>query len=197
MLLSAGISGKGYYTAGAAFLHGGNMKHFLGQAGRLLLWQLISEILCLILAFSFAILDASFPLRIAGIVCCVTAHLLLTGNAAAKCADADLRLLRTSGIRRRILHPVLLGICTILPAYLLCGMLLAQRGSILMQNVYLLLNAPFSGINRLLFGAYEPFSAVPRSRQIMSSLLPLLTFPAVVLPYRLRYVRGTARTSRT
>ena len=60
-------------------------------------WLLLSEILCLILGVSIAILRNPVIVRGAGILFGAAAHILLIGNAAQKTADEDAAFYRTSG----------------------------------------------------------------------------------------------------
>lgn len=176
------------------------MKQFRQHCTQLMLRLLLSEILCLILAFSFALLGSALPLRIAGILCGITAHVLLTGSAAQKAAADDLKLYRQTGFRQPVGKPVLLAIISVIPAYLLYLLLWLLQNSIPFQNAFLLLNAPFIGIDRLLFSDCEPFAAVPRLRQILTGIPPLLTAAAVLAGYLPKYSREiaahNARTSR-
>ena len=159
------------------------MKQFRNHLVRLLLRLLLSEMLCLILAFSFALFGSARLLQSAGMLCGITAHVLLVGSAAQKAADDDLRLYRQTGTRTDVGKPLLLAVCGMLPAFLLYLLLCILRDSVLMQNLFLLLNAPFIGIYKLLFAGREPFSAVPLLQRLLTALPPLLTGIAVLAGY--------------
>ena len=168
------------------------MKQYGKHLARLLLWLLLSEIFCLVLAFSFALLGGSVLLRLAGMLCEITAHVLLMYNTAQKTAEDDLRRYRQTGAAMPRRKPLLLAVCGMLPAWLLCLLLTLFRDSVMMQNMFLLLNAPFIGLYQLLFDGHEPFSAVPPMRRLLTALPPLLTGAALLAGYLPHYRRGVA-----
>lgn len=161
--------------------------HFRKHLGSCLLRQLLSEILCLVLAFSFALLGHAMPLQLLQTVCCLTAHILLTADGAAKISADDRRTERLSGQTIPPGKPLLLSLSAVLPAFLLYLLLHIFRSSVLMQNLFLLLNAPFIGIYRLLFNGAEPFSAVSKTAQLLTALPPLLTAAAFLTGYYRRF----------
>ncbi|MBP0968402.1 MAG: hypothetical protein J5722_12265 [Oscillospiraceae bacterium] len=168
------------------------MKQFGEHLVRLLLWLLLSEVFCLVLAFSFALLGGALPLRIAGMLCGITAHVLLMYSTAKRTAEDDLRTYRQTGNAMPRRKPLLFAVCGMLPAFLLYLLLMLRRDSVLMQNLFLLLNAPMIGLYRLLFGGHEPFSAVPLLQRLLTAFPPLLTGIALLAGYLPHYRRGIA-----
>ncbi|MCR4761500.1 MAG: hypothetical protein K5705_14750 [Oscillospiraceae bacterium] len=160
--------------------------HFRKHLGCCLLRQLLSEILCLVLSFSFALLGHAKPLQLLQTVCCLTAQILLTADGAATISADSRRTERLTGKTFPAVRPLLLSLAAVLPAYLLYLLLLIFRSSVLMQNLFLLLNAPFIGIYRLLFNGAEPFSAVSKTAQLLTALPPLLTAVSFLAGYYLR-----------
>lgn len=168
------------------------MKHFGKHLMSSLLWLIASEILCLILAFSLAILPDHPVIRVIGLLFGITAHVLLIGNCAQKAAADDLILYRTSKYRTQILKPLLIAILLTLPSYLTYFLLSANPESILMMNLFSLLNAPFIRIYKLLRGDAETFSALSAKSKIIMVLPPVLTAAAYYISYHLRYHSGIA-----
>lgn len=150
-------------------------------------WLLISEILCLILAFSFAILRAEW-IRWLSLICGAAAHILLMFSAAGKCAHEDIAAYRADKARVSAAKPVLLGIGTAIPLWILWAMLKIMQDSSAALNFFLLLNAPYIQFHRLMLNGAEPFSAVSTGRQIIMALPPICTALAVYCGYRLRYL---------
>ena len=85
------------------------MKHFGNHLLKSLLWLIASEILCLILAFSLAILPDHPVIRVISLIFGLTAHVLLIANCAQKTAAEDLILYRTEKYQTRILKPLLIA----------------------------------------------------------------------------------------
>lgn len=168
------------------------MKHFGKHLLKSLLWLIASEILCLILAFSLAILPDHPVMRVIDLLFGITAHILLIANCAQKAASEDLILYRTSKYRTLILKPLLIAILLTLPSYLSYLLLSANPESILMTNLFSLLNAPFIRIYQLLRGDAETFSAVSSKSKIIMALPPVLTAAAYYISYHLRYHSGIA-----
>ena len=73
---------------------------------RLLLWLLLSELFCLVLAFSFALLGGSLLLHAASIFCGIAVHILLIGSTARKTAEDDLRTNRQTGTALSVKKPL-------------------------------------------------------------------------------------------
>lgn len=155
-------------------------------------WLLISEILCLILGISIAILRNPVIVRGAGLLFGITAHILLIGNAAGKAADDDAKLYRAAGVRTSLMKPLLIAFCAMLPACVTYLLLRLLPESTLMLNLFPLLNAPFIQLHRILTGGAEPFSAIAPLRGLLMAFPPLLTAAAWFIAYRLRYLRSCA-----
>ena len=101
------------------------MRHFGKHLSICIGWLLISELLCLILAFSFAILRAEW-IRWLSLVCGIAAHVLLMGSCAGKCAHEDIAAYRADGTIISVMKPLLLGLCTTAPLWMLWGFLKMQ-----------------------------------------------------------------------
>ena len=170
------------------------MEHFGKHLVRCAAWLLLSEILCLVLAFSAAILGQKLPAQVIGLICGVSAHILLTGSCAQKCAQEDAVLYRTAGTRISPLKIILISVCAVVPAEVTYLLLCANRESILMLNLFPLLNASFLQIYRLLIRNTEPFSAIPAARRFSMALPPLITGAAWFTGYYLRYLPLLAKT---
>ena len=94
------------------------MRNFGKHLGTCLLWLLLSEILCLILAFSFAILTAKW-IRWLSLICGIAAHLLLMASVSGKLAHEDIADYRTDHSAVSPIKPLLLGVCTAVPLWIL------------------------------------------------------------------------------
>lgn len=158
-----------------------------------MIWQLLSEILCLILAFSVALLRNPVIVRGMGLLFGITAHILLTANCAQNAAAEDAVLYRTDGIRMNSAKPLLLALCAMLPSVLTFLMLWINRESVLMLNLFPLMNAAFIQYYRILIDNIEPFSAVPGSRQFLTALPPLITAVSYFIGFQLRYIPELAK----
>ena len=156
------------------------------HCGRVLLWLLLSEILCLILAFSFAILRAEW-VRWLSLICGAAAHVLLMASCGKQIAHADVAAYRSEGVKVSRVKPVLLGICAAVPLWVLWVLLKLNDQSSAFLNIYLLLNAPYIQFHRLMLDGAEPFSAVTTGRQMLMALPPVLTAIAVYVGYQLQY----------
>ncbi len=167
------------------------MKQFCKHYFHCLLWLLLSEILGLVLAFSFAIINTKWSPYVS-LVCGILTHVLLMGSAAQTLAKRDAAQYRINGKRRPAGMPPLLGLATALPFWLLYLLLQMQADSSLMLNVFLLLNAPYLQIHRLLLDGVEPFSAVNSTRQLLMALPPILTALSVWIGYELHYIPAVA-----
>lgn len=170
------------------------MRNFGKHFAQSIVWLLLSEILCLILAFSVAILRNPVIVRGMGLLFGITAHILLTASCAQKAAAEDAVLYRTEGIRMQRKKPLLLAFCTMLPAYLTYLLLRLNADSVLMLNLFPLLNAPFIQLYRILIDNTEPFSAIPAARQMMMALPPLVTAASYFTGYQLKYLPELAKT---
>jgi|GEM_PF-2995545 len=163
------------------------MLHFGKHYLRCLAWLVVSEILCLILAFSFAILSAEW-IRWLSLACGVLAHALLMADCASKSALEDISAYRTTRINTSPLKPILLGIETAIPVFLLWVILKCNQSSSLMLNVFLLLNAPYIQLHRLILNGADPFSALSQTRQILMALPSAATGIFVWAGYHFRYL---------
>jgi len=170
------------------------MRNFCKHLTQSMVWLLLSEILCLILGVSVAILHNPVIVRGMGLLFGVTAHILLTASCAQKAAAEDAVLYRTEGIRMNAKKPLLLAFCTMLPAYLTYLLLRLNADSVLMLNLFPLMNAPFIQLYRILIDNTEPFSAIPASRQIMMALPPLMTAASYFIGYQFKYLPALAKT---
>lgn len=168
------------------------MKTFWKSCGLCLSAVLISELLCLILAFSFAIIRNSGWLQIVSLICGVLAHILLMGSAAQKAAQADALLYRREGIRIHTVQPVLTALVGILPFSVIYLLLCMKPQSIVMLNLFPLLQSPFIQIHRLLIAGTEPFAAIPSGRKIIMALPPLITGISWLIGYQMHYIRAAA-----
>ena len=86
------------------------------------------------------------------------------------------------------MKPLLLGLCTAAPLWMLWCFLKMQENSSAVLNLFLLLNAPFIQYHRLILDGAEPFSALSAGRQLLTALPPLVTAAAVCFGYQLRYL---------
>ena len=168
------------------------MKYFGKHLLSGLLWLIASEILCLILAFSLAILPDHPLIRVIGLLFGITAHVLLIANCAQKAAAEDLILYRISKYRTNILKQLLIAILLTFPSYFTYSLLAANPESVLMMNLFPLLNAPFIRIYQLLRGEAETFSALSAKSKIIMALPPVLTAAAYDFSYHLHYHSGIA-----
>lgn len=170
------------------------MNRFWKHLGLCAVWLLLSEILSLILAVSMAILRQNIVIRALALLCGVLAHILLTGSCAQKAAKEDAAAYR--GGETRISPMKILGIslCAMIPSYVTYLLLLANRESILMLNLFPLLNAPFLQFYRLMIADTEPFLAVAAGRKICMALPPLVTAAAWFAGYYLTYIPALAKS---
>ena len=169
------------------------MKHFGKHLVQCMVRLLLSEILCLVLAVSTAILGDKLPVQAVGLLCGVLAHSLLIGSCAQKCAAEDAVLYRTERIRISPWKVILTAVCAMIPAAVTYLLLCANPESILMLNLFPLLNAPFLQFYRMMIRNTEPFSAIAAGRRICMALPPLVTALSWVIGYWFRYIPETAR----
>lgn len=166
-----------------------------------LLWLLGSEILCLILAFSLAILPDHPAVRIIGLIFGITAHILMIGSCAQRAAAEDVVMYRASKVRTRISKILLIAVILMLPSCITYLVLSANADSVLILNLFPLFNAPFIRIYQFLTGGREPFSAVPSAVRVFMALPPLITGAAYTVGYYSRYLPAVAaldaRSNRT
>ena len=168
------------------------MKNFGKHLLQGILWLTASEVLCLILAVSLAILPDHPAVRMIALCFGISAHMLLMGSCAQRAAAEDLILYRSEAYRIRILKPILVAVILTLPSYVTYILLTVNAESILIINLFPLLNAPFIRIYKYLIGGTEPFRAVPVNRRAAMAFPPLLTALAYFGGYVLRYYPSRA-----
>lgn len=177
------------------------MNQFWKHLGKCMIWLLLSEILCLVLAISLAILRQNLLIRVIGLICCTAAHILLIGSCAQKTADEDAADYRSGGARISPKKVLLIAICAAIPAEITYLLLLIHPESILMLNLFPLLNAPFLQIHRLLIDNTEPFSAIAAGRKVCMAIPPVITSVSWFAGYYLRYIpvlaKADANSNRT
>ena len=149
-------------------------------------WLSASELLCLVLAFSFAILQQSWA-RWASLFCCLLAHILIMGNCSAEIAHENIALSHSEKQKASPCFAFQLALLAALPRFLLYGLLWLFSDSVLMLNLYLLLNAPYIQILRFLLNGAEPFSAVRDVSRFCMGLLPFITSISVFAGYSHHY----------
>ena len=168
------------------------MKTFWKSCGLCLSAVLISEILCLILAFSFAIIRSEW-IRWISLICGVLAHILLMVSAAQKAAKADAVRYRRENIRISAVQPLLTALVGMLPFAAVYLLLCLNPQSIVMLNLFPLLQSPFIQIHRLLIAGTEPFAAIPSARRILMALPPLMTGISWLAAYQMYYIRAVVQ----
>ena len=168
------------------------MNTFWKHTVSCLLRLLLSEILCFVLAFSFAILSAPW-MRPVSLVCGVTAHCLLMWSCAQQLARKDIAAYRVSGKGTGLVTPVLLGLLSMLPQMLVYLLLCLNAQSTLMLNLFPLMQSPYIQIHRLLIGGAECFAEISSAGRILMALPPLLTFVSVFIGYALEYAKASAK----
>ena len=164
------------------------MNRFLQHTFRGLLWLTASECLCLNLAFSFAILGNNPMFRLLGLLSGLLAHCLLIGSGAKKAAESDIALYRSTKARTNPVQPMMISVCLVIPACLTYILLLANPQSILMMNLFPLLNAPFIRIYQYLTGGIETFAAVGNVRRVLMAVPPLITAVSYLTGYYVKYL---------
>lgn len=177
------------------------MIHFWKHLLHGFLWLTASEFLCLILAVSLAILHDHPFIRVIALLFGIAAHILLIGSCAQKAAGEDAAAYRTAGIRTKPYKPLLIGIILTIPAYFTYLLLAVNQESILMLNLFPLLNAPFIRIYKFLIADTEPFAAIDTSRKVQMLLPPVITALSYFIGYLSRYLPAAAaadaRSNRT
>ena len=155
----------------------------------------MKKLLCLVLAFSFAIIRAAVWRRIVSLLCGLSAHILLMKTCAENTAAADCKTERLSGKQFTVKTPVLLSLALMLPAFVTYLLLLLHPDSVLMINLFPLLNAPFLQIYAFLRGENELFSHLPKAVQILYAVPPLVTGLTFFLSYESKKIRIQAEES--
>ncbi len=168
------------------------MSRFLKHYAYCLIWLLLSEILCLILAFSFAILSHAV-MRYLSLFFGLTAYCLLMGSCGQKIAKEHIILYRQTSTVIPLVQPLMLSLLTAIPLWLLYLLLCCNADSTLMLNLYLLLNAQVLQINRLILDGIEPFAVLSLHRKLMMAALTLLPAVAVLIGYLSHYPAALAQ----
>lgn len=167
------------------------MPNFQKHLGKLIGWLAVSELLCLILAFSFAIIGGTVA-KYLGLILGLTAHILLMRNAAHSAADACVIYYRKDKIRVSSRFIVALGILSAIPHYLLYVWLLICSDSIAVRNVFPLLEAMYLQIFQLIFGNTETVSALSFSGKCLTALPQFCTPIVVICSFGNRYESSIA-----
>lgn len=167
------------------------MPYFCKSYLRCLLWLTASEVLCLVLAFSFAILNAPW-IRWLSLGCGLLAHILLIGSCGQNLANDALARYRRNQSRISAIFPLLLGICTALPLWLEWAILLIIPDSTGYLNAFLLLQAPFIQIHRVILNGIEPFAALAVWQKLTMALPPIATVLALFVGFETRYTSAVA-----
>ncbi|MBR6107792.1 MAG: hypothetical protein IKQ39_07255 [Oscillospiraceae bacterium] len=168
------------------------MPHFWKSCGTVLIWILISELLCLVVAFSFAIMSAKW-IRWLSLLCGVTAHCLLMGNCAQKISAQDAAHYRLTGERTGQMKPLLLAVCGLIPGALTWLLLPLNPHSVLTMNLFPLLNAPYIQIYRLIVQGEETYAALSVLRRMLMAAPTLVTGAAIWVGYQLAYIPSLAK----
>lgn len=154
-----------------------------------LAWLLVSELMCLVIAFSFALLPSE-GWRWVSMICGILAHCLLMLHAGKEAANRYLIEVRTGGNPPKKITPFLLALLTALVLWIFYAVLWVKADSKSYLNVFLLLNAPFIQLHRLILNGAEPFSALESKRQILMGLPPIATVLSVLIGYTISWLPG-------
>jgi len=168
------------------------MPNCIKSAASVLIWLLISELMCLVVAVSFAIMNASY-IRYLSLICGITVHILLLANCAKKIALLDTAHYRITGNRTGQWKPVLLALISMIPQAVTIFVLFLNSRSILMMNLFPLLNAHFLQVYRLVFDGKEEFAAVSLLRKVIVCILPVVSAAAFWIGYQLEYIPALAK----
>ncbi len=167
------------------------MSRSLKNTLRAIGWLLLSHILCLVLAFSFAILPQAV-MQWLSLFCCLLAHVLLMGNCGISIAKEHLVCYRQSKVIVPAWQPICTALFVSVPALLMYALLWLMPDSIGYMNLYLLMNAPVIQIlNRILQGA-ETFAALSFLQRFAMSLLPFISSFSLLGGYLLCYPKQLA-----
>jgi len=168
------------------------MPHFWKSCGTVLIWLLISELMCLVVAVSFAIMSAKW-IRYLSLLCGITVHCLLLGSCAQKIAKQDAAHYRITGQRTTQAKPAFLALSSMIPAALTYLLLTVNSRSVLYMNLFPLLNAPFIQGYRLIFSGRETFAALSAVQRILTALPPIITAAAFWIGYQISYIPALAK----
>jgi hypothetical protein len=156
-----------------------------------LAWLLISVMMCMLLAFGFALISGDFW-QLLGLVCCALVHCLLMAHAGKTVAERCLFECRTGGDKPMRDISLLLGVCTALPLWAIYSVLWILPDSVPYLNAFLLMNAPFIQIHKLILHGAEPFSAVDTTHRIYMALPPVATMLSVIIGFQIKWRPGIA-----
>lgn len=162
------------------------MPQFVNSYMKCLFWLMISEILCFILTFSFAIINLSW-VRYVSLVLSLLAHILLMGNCGITLAKQYEVSYRRTKKQIHVVLPFLLSISTAIPLWLEWFILSCNPDSVAVFNIYLLLQAPFIQIDRLLTEGSDTFSELSNIRRFSLALPPLITVFSIFVPFMSHY----------
>lgn len=167
------------------------MSRLLKDTARCLVWLLLSEMMCLVLAFSFAILPQA-AMQYLSLFCCLLAYVLLMGNCGMNIAKDHVVLYRQQRVEIPNWQPLVMSLLTAVPLLVFYGILWIIPNHIAYLNIYLLLNAPVLQILNLILDGAETFSAFSAAQRVMTGLLPFLSSAAVYVGYMMHYPRHLA-----
>lgn len=167
------------------------MSRFLKDTARCLVWLLLAEIMCLVLAFSFAILPQA-AMQYLSLFCCLLAYVLLMGNCGMNIAKDHVVLYRQQREEIPLWRPVCMSLLTAVPLLILYGVLWVIPEHIAYMNIYLLLNAPVLQILNLILDGAETFSSLSAMQRLWMGLLPFVSSAAVFVGYMLHYPKHLA-----
>lgn len=167
------------------------MSRLIKNTLRCLIWLLLSHIMCLVLAFSFAILPQN-AMRYLSLCCCLITQVLLMGNCAVNIAKEHLALYRTTRTIVPKWQPLVMSLLTALPLWILYLLLWAMPESVPYFNIYLLINAPSVQIINLIVQGEETFSALSGLQRLLLAMLPMIPALATFGGYLLYYPKQLA-----
>ncbi len=167
------------------------MSRLIKNTLRCLVWLLLSHIMCLVLAFSFAILPQS-AMRYLSLACCLITQVLLMGNCGVNIAKEHLALYR---MERKIVpkwEPAVMSLLVAVPLLVLYLLLWVMADSVPYFNIYLLVNAPTVQILNLIAQGKESFAALAALQRLLMGLLPFIPAIAAFVGYLIHYPKHLA-----
>ncbi len=167
------------------------MPHFLKYLGKLLLWLLLSEIMCLFLAFSFAIIGGKIAAWL-GQCCNLTAHLLLLTYAASNLARDSVADYRRNHCRIRTISMFLLAFWVAFPQWLLTTFFLCTDNESLIRNLFPSAEAMFLQIHVTILQSIPTGNDFFSWQLLMLYLPPLVTVFSVFFGFSIPYGRWLA-----
>ena len=167
------------------------MPQFAKHFRTLFVWLILSEILCLVLSFSFAIIGKNW-MQYISLACSLAVHLLLMASTAQKIANASLIQYRRTKYRISILFPSFLGLLTAAVQEIPYGLLWIFPNSVAYRNIFPILQSPFLQIQKMIFGDAETFAELLPLIKFLSALPPIFTALTVIFSFEIRYRNGVA-----